>query len=504
MEKQRLETGSRTYRISELVEVSGVSRDMIKYYLRADLLPRPEKPRPNLSLYTENHLDLIQLIPRFQQQTNLSLPEIADVFRAAGHDANAIEIELLSDKYRTDSEDNIIPMRVNSNDTRGLTFPAEFLEELVGYSLLSQTDNLGKNESQLAGLLWAARNTGVPLEFFQAARGKLTELADLEVKTLIAIKRPGQNYHAMVKNITDADRIINRWMTTEKNSQVRNQFQQLIDNSERATATLLDTTYLPSAVFRERYGVEGMLSQMRGEFDVQLDHLQQAHELCIACLFLTEYDQTIAIADAILAVAPGDSVAIACVALAHGMQNQVDKAVEYAAQLEGCEVYHPVIRQARILVLLLQAAKQGGVTDTSELMKSAGELFLDLPNEVSTDQPETILALARANVAFPDFTNSRPQAIKALRTLLEQLKSDALEWTEVPIAGLREAMPVICRTYTLYYLGMLLDMDGNRTQARQCFEQVIQLDPASNFAQRAYLYLGSSTGESRDQNGDIT
>ena len=51
----------RLYRMSELVEASGVSRDMIKYYLRARLLPKPRKPRPNLSLYTEDHLALIRM-----------------------------------------------------------------------------------------------------------------------------------------------------------------------------------------------------------------------------------------------------------------------------------------------------------------------------------------------------------------------------------------------------------------------------------------------------------
>ena len=73
---------SRQYRMSELVQTSGVSRDMIKYYLRAGLLPQPSKPRPNLSLYTDNHLLLIRLILRVQQQTSLSLPEIATAFRA--------------------------------------------------------------------------------------------------------------------------------------------------------------------------------------------------------------------------------------------------------------------------------------------------------------------------------------------------------------------------------------------------------------------------------------
>ena len=87
------------YRMSELVDASGVSRDMIKYYLRARLLPKPRKPRPNLSLYTENHLLLIRLILRLQQQTTLSLTQIATAFKAANYDPTTLEIELLAGKF---------------------------------------------------------------------------------------------------------------------------------------------------------------------------------------------------------------------------------------------------------------------------------------------------------------------------------------------------------------------------------------------------------------------
>ena len=78
--KKARSTEAQQYRMSALVEISGVSRDMIKYYLRAGLLPQPRKPRPNLSLYSDNHLLLIRLIQRVQQQTSLSLPDIAEAF----------------------------------------------------------------------------------------------------------------------------------------------------------------------------------------------------------------------------------------------------------------------------------------------------------------------------------------------------------------------------------------------------------------------------------------
>ena len=113
--------------MSELVEAAGVSRDMIKYYLRARLLPQPRKPRRNLSLYTEEHLLLIRLILRIQQQTSLSLPEISKAFRAANYDPTTIEIELLSDKYNAGRRDLIIPFEAETGTGVSLSFPQEFI-----------------------------------------------------------------------------------------------------------------------------------------------------------------------------------------------------------------------------------------------------------------------------------------------------------------------------------------------------------------------------------------
>lgn len=477
------------YRISDLVAASGVSRDMIKYYLRANLLPSAHKPRPNLSLYTDNHLELIGLIQRFQAQTKLSLEEIAQVFSAAGHNANAIEIELLCARHSVGDRDNIIPLEVGNDNSRGLVFPREFLQELADKSLLHDPDALDENDELTTSLLWAARAAGVPLEFFQETREKLSELADLEVKTLVAIKRPDLDFAGMVDQITDADHIINRWMITEKNRQIKNQFQRVIDNSEKAISTLLDTTYKPSDVFRQRYNIDAEIAQLDAGFDAARIPLQHAHELCLGCLYLNELARTINIAAAILAIHPHDSIAIACISLAHGIQNNADAAFDYGSSLAESDATHPVILEARILALLLKAGKLGGVADTTELMRSAGELYLQLPSEESIDPVAATLLQARANVAFPDFANSRPAAIAALQKLLQQLESDATQLVPQALGGLRECFAVIIRIYTLHYLGILFDAQGDHAAASACFEQVIQLDPASNFGAAAFLKL---------------
>ncbi|MFT6276168.1 MAG: tetratricopeptide (TPR) repeat protein [Halioglobus sp.] len=458
---------------------------MIKYYLRVDLLPPAEKPRANLSLYTENHLKLIHLIRKFQEQTKLSLQDIGEVFRTANYDANAIEIQLLSAQYSV-GDDNIIPLKNYPQNTHSLDFPAEFLQQLAKTSLLENPGQLAQDQDQLAGLLWAAHNAGVPLAFFESAQEKLAELADFEVKTLIAIKRPDLSFNDMLSNVTDVNRIINRWMVSEKSRQIRSQFQRVIDNSERAISTLLDAIYQPSAIFRERHNIDQILSNVSLELSNGPPDIEQTHVLCFACMLLGDYERAITIAQ----TTPQKPIITALIALAHGLQNNVDLAFEYGSQLEDSQDKHPVILQARMLSLLLKASKQGGVADTTELMKSAAEIFLELAQDPSLEEPEAILTLARANVAFPDFANSQPQAIKALQVLLQRLEQNTVELSNVSVADLRESLLTVYRINALYYMGVLLSMAGEHDKARQFFEQLIQLDPASNFGQKAFLQLG--------------
>lgn len=488
------------YRISELVDAAGVSRDMIKYYLRAGLLPPAHKPRPNLSHYTDDHLRLIGLIRKFQEQTRLSLQQIAKVFDKAAFDPSAIEIELLSARHGADDDNTIIPLDAARKRSAGISLPHEFLDTLEGVSLLEPEDS--QNSDQVAGLLWAAHEAGVPLSFFETAKAKLAELADLEVKTLIGIRHPQLSFERTVDKVRDVDHIINRWMVAEKSRQIRSQFQRVLDNSERAIASLLDTIYRPSELFLERHQAEATLARLVAAPQDDPPVLTHALELCLATLSLGAYEETISLAGAALDAGANPDIATAFIAIAHGIQGDVDTAYAFACQLEDCRNTHPVILQARIASILLKASRLGGVADTNEMMKMAADLFLQLPTQSAGSHPEAVLLLARANVAFPDFANSREAAIDALGQLQRRLDSDGIEIAGLGIPGLEQNLEQVYRIYVLHYLGTLHDMAGNREAARANFEGVLQIDPASNFGVAAYRRLGELDDEQREQQPD--
>jgi len=474
--------------MSELVDASGVSRDMIKYYLRADLLPKPRKPRPNLSLYSENHLLLIQLILRIQQQTTLSLPAIAAVFMAAKYDPHTIEIELLSDKYSVGRRDFIMPFAAETKNNVSLSFPQEFIEELDQHGLLEKAGTLDASQVEIAGLLWAARNEGVPLAFFQAARGQLRALADLEVQALIAIPRPEQDFDAVAVSVTNTDRVINRWMISEKTRQARLMFQRIMDNSEKALSTIHQAIYFPSKVFRQRFRIEEELAGLGRKLDARPRDLQLIHSACRACLLLTDFARAITFADAALALAPDNELALAFKSLAYGMDNNLEQALLYAKRLEASDSRHTFALEARLLALLMQAAKLGGVSDTSGLLKDAAELFRDpvtLPQD-KTDRLEACLLQARANTIFPDAINKGVEAIRELESMLESLAGSGIEDLGLPLEGTR----MVYQMYASFYLGQLHEASGDGIKASRYFEKVIQLDPSSNFGEMAYLKLG--------------
>ena len=480
--------GDSKYRMSELVDASGVSRDMIKYYLRAQLLPKPVKPRPNLSLYTENHLLLIRLILRIQQQTTLSLPEIAAVFMSAKFDPHTIEIELLSDKYSAGQRDFIIPFAAETKNNVSLSFPQEFIEELYSHGLLEKAGPLDASQIEITGLLWAARNEGVPLAFFQAARNQLRTLADLEVKALIAIPKPELDFDAVAESVTNTDRVINRWMISEKTRQARRMFQRIVDNSEKALSTIHDAIYFPSKVFRKRFHIEEELALLEKKLDRRPADLHSMHGACRACLLLTDFERAIAFADAALALAPDNELALAFKSLAYSMDKNLEQALLYARRLETSDSHHPVALEARLLTLLMQAAKLGGVSDTTGLLKDAAELFRDpaIPPKHEIDRIEACLLQARANTIFPDAINKGPEAIRDLETMLQTLDGSGIEDLGLPLEGTR----VVYQMYANFYLGQLHEASGDGIKARQYFEKVIQLDPSSNFGEMAYLKLG--------------
>lgn len=66
----------KTYKMSELVMLSDVPKSTILYYIKEGLLPEPIKIKPNLHLYSQTFLDMLEFIKYSQSKLNLSVKEL--------------------------------------------------------------------------------------------------------------------------------------------------------------------------------------------------------------------------------------------------------------------------------------------------------------------------------------------------------------------------------------------------------------------------------------------
>ncbi len=75
-------------KMATLVKESGISKSTILYYIKEGLLPSPQKPKPNVHLYDESCISILNFIKYLQEHLNYSITEIKSII-----DDNKIDFE---------------------------------------------------------------------------------------------------------------------------------------------------------------------------------------------------------------------------------------------------------------------------------------------------------------------------------------------------------------------------------------------------------------------------
>ncbi len=66
-------------KMATLVKESGISKSTILYYVKEGLLPSPQKPKPNVHLYDEECISILNFIKYLQENLNYSITEIKSI-----------------------------------------------------------------------------------------------------------------------------------------------------------------------------------------------------------------------------------------------------------------------------------------------------------------------------------------------------------------------------------------------------------------------------------------
>ncbi len=75
-------------KMQELTKLTNTPKSTILYYIKEGILPKPQKPKPNLHLYDDSMVEAIKFIQYLQDKFNSSIAEIRDIFLSKDFDIN--------------------------------------------------------------------------------------------------------------------------------------------------------------------------------------------------------------------------------------------------------------------------------------------------------------------------------------------------------------------------------------------------------------------------------
>lgn len=182
-------------KMKELEELTGVGREAIRYYIREGLLPEPEKPRRNVAIYSQEHVNRIGVIRKLKDERFLPLGVIRELLDdpALGDAAssNLVGLEfLLSARLGTNSQAEIsVSEFVDTRSLERQEIEAMNVEGIVTFQEGPNGPMLSGQDVRIAGIWADLKNAGFDTEpdlrgeGFTRYRDAAELLAEEEVET---------------------------------------------------------------------------------------------------------------------------------------------------------------------------------------------------------------------------------------------------------------------------------------------------------------------------------
>lgn len=174
------------YKMKQVEEMTGVSRETVRFYINEGLLPPPVKSARNMAWYSERHIELLRLITKLQKEHFLPLRAIRSLFHGTEEliftpQQEAVLAEIRHELREVDVLHHELPSDTEEHDAEGLS--ARERKELKQLGELSG-DNDEAVENDLRQVWLRLRRNGLTDErgFSPATLSYLSDLAKIAVQ----------------------------------------------------------------------------------------------------------------------------------------------------------------------------------------------------------------------------------------------------------------------------------------------------------------------------------
>ncbi|HEY9189255.1 MAG TPA: MerR family transcriptional regulator [Sulfurovum sp.] len=191
------------YKISELVEKSGIPKSTILYYIKEGLLPEARKLKSNVHRYSDKHLELLQYITYMKEHFGSTNEQLRDILQ-------------YKDQSFSTSSSMIVPL-MNTlsaipSDATHYT-KAEFIEcfgvketlldQLLADEILLPTDenDFTEKEASIIKLIGYFQEAGIPYEILKmyVFHAKALSLLEQQMQEKLCDVRNEKNFSTLWK-----------------------------------------------------------------------------------------------------------------------------------------------------------------------------------------------------------------------------------------------------------------------------------------------------------------
>lgn len=458
-------TRAREFPLRDLLARTGAQKETVHFYLREGILPPPRPIGPRRSLYDDNHVELIELVRRLQRDPGLPLQTIKKMVVAADYSAVRLRGRI----------DSLVDETTHASPPDA--------DGAAGLDLLVQNNALDgdePSEEALALGAWVetAVREGISEEALVAIVKHVGEIVEVESRTaeagVIEIGR-----RALVQTRIFGEVI--RWARAE---QLRRAGIGILAGAPDLVAQLSGSLYRPSQQFLARHQVTKFLDTL--ELQVSRGKVYEvAEESATLAIVMGDEKRLGRMIDALKAGGQESRALFLETELAF-FRGKLDEAAQFAEATLVAQPDDPSVWAIAGLVRFAIALKSGKPS-RSELERARRALQAaealeppDLFRSLRTD-----FQLGRLYTLLPFDTRAHERAIGHLTAALNELRSHR-GLAKVP--GLVPAFSA----QLLFFLGEARHLAGDRQGARNAWEEVIEIDPDSNLAQRARADLSES------------
>ena len=268
-----------TRKISEVVEFTGVSRELIHHYLRMGLLPA-SKTRAR---YDEHQVKLLLLVKRLREEHNLPLEIIRSVFTYFEFDPEKLEPLVLADPLSLrlarfvegHEQQDWFSKPLSVDEVLGSTgISRQRLDEYLDLGMVAPGPDGGYThfDTNVISLCECGVAEGLPFESFRTIASYVRLGFQLEHDDLFSLNWDGESeVKGMLSKLFLRREIVASFVQNVLQSLVQGHLRRLLTTGvdQRGEATLDQVIYRPSRVFIKRHRIQELLEA--GRHDVGRD-----------------------------------------------------------------------------------------------------------------------------------------------------------------------------------------------------------------------------------------